>query len=106
MKKSTRPVAKKKAAKPAARKRPAAQKKSPASSAVGARVNALQANIKALKKQIQGLKNEVVSAAKHADILGKLSTKRSTAIAKFVSGWDRKAHAGAARVGKPKKKKK
>ena len=96
-------MVKKKAVKPAAKKRPAAKKKSPASSTANARVKALLANIKVLKKHIQGLEKDVVNAAKHADILGKLSAKRGKAIAKFVSLWDRKAHAGAAR---PKKKKK
>ena len=105
-KKAARPVVKKKAAKPAAKKRPAAKKKSPGSSGGSAIVKALRDDIKALKAQVQGLKADVVNASKHADILGKLTAKRSTAIAKFVSLWDRKAHAGATKSAKPKKKKK
>ncbi len=97
-KKATRPAVKKKAARPAARKRPAAKKKSSASSAANAK-------IKALQKQILGLKNDVRAANRRADALGKLSAKRGAAIARFVSGWDRKANSAAARSAKPRKKK-
>ena len=96
--KATRPAVKKKAARPAARKRPAAKKKSSASSAANAKVKALQ-------KQVAGLKNEVRAANRRADALGKLSAKRGAAIARFVSGWDRKANSAAARSAKPRKKK-
>jgi hypothetical protein len=59
-----------------------------------------------LKKQIQGLKDDVRAATRKAEALGKLSDKRGAAIAKFVSGWDKKANAAAAKSAKPKKKKK
>ena len=98
-KKVSRPVVKKKAAKPATKK------KSTASSAASARVKALQANINALRKQILGLKNDVRVANKRAEAIGGLSAKRSAAVAKFVSGWDRKATAAASRSARPKKKK-
>jgi hypothetical protein len=99
-------VVKKKAAKPAVKKGSAIKKKSSAGSASSARVKALQASIKALKKQIEGLKEEVKSHGKHANLLGNLSARRSAAFAKFISGWDRMALAGAARSAKAKKKKK
>jgi len=64
----------------------------------------LQASINALKKQVLGLKKDVRNANKRADALGKLSSRRGTAIARFVSGWDKKAQSAAAKTAKPKKK--
>jgi hypothetical protein len=69
-------------------------------------VKSLEATIKALKNQIAALKEEVKSHGKHVNLLDNLSAKRSSAIAKFISGWDRMAHAGAAKSAKAKKKKK
>jgi hypothetical protein len=66
----------------------------------------LQANIRALKKQIAGLKEEVKSHGKHVNLLDSLSAKRSSAMARFISGWDKMAHAGAAKSAKAKKRKK
>jgi len=65
----------------------------------------LQASVNALKKQIQGLKKDVSEATRRADALKKMSAKRGAAIAKFVSGWDRKAAAAVGKVKKSKKKK-
>ncbi len=111
-KKASRPAVKRKAAKPAVEKRPvakkrsAAKKKSSASSAANARARALKANINDLKKQIRGLMSAVGSANKRADALARLSARRGTAIAKFVSDWDRKANSAVAKAAKPKRKKK
>jgi len=58
-----------------------------------------------IKKQVAGLKNNVKAANKRADSLGGLSAKRGAAVAKFVSGWDRKANAAASKSARSRKKK-
>jgi hypothetical protein len=64
----------------------------------------MRTSIQALKKEILGLKKDVRSANKRADALGKLSAKRGAAVARFVSGWDKKAQSAAGKTAKPKKK--
>jgi hypothetical protein len=59
----------------------------------------------ALKKEVAALKAKVKDAEKRADALGKLSAKRGTAIARFIGGWDKKAHSAVSKAMKSKKKK-
>jgi hypothetical protein len=65
----------------------------------------LQSNINDLKNQVKKLKAEAVAAARHIEMHGMLSKKRSAAIAKFVHSWDKKVHAAIGKKVKSTKKK-
>jgi hypothetical protein len=64
-----------------------------------------RASIRDLKKQVKALKADVTAANKRADALSRLSSKRGAAITRFITAWDRKANASAAKKPKSKSKK-
>ena len=70
-----------------------------------AQAKLLRVSIRDLKKQVKALKADVTSANKRADALSRLSSKRGAAITRFITAWDRKANASAAKKPKSKKAK-
>ena len=95
----------KKTATKAPAKKTVRRKKSAASSAANVRLKALQASVRELKKEIKKLKAEAVAAARHVEMHGMLTNKRTAAIAKFVSSWDKKVHTAIDKKIKAVKKK-
>ena len=88
-----------------AAKKPAKKTVKRKTSVANDRLKALQASVRELKKEIRKLKAEAVAASKHVEMHGMLTNKRTAAIAKFVSSWDKKVHKAIDKKIKAVKKK-